>query len=137
MAAMQGQVGASRPSSHILLLPGSWTFDHLSIARNDGKMIKAIHSSSPAFFFKEQGSLTQRSFAKQWRIGMDQPKKKPETKRPIPGNQNERPDKTRDPFPERQPREIPLSDPPGDTVGDPQGDVIGDPQIEEPRTQNR
>jgi len=68
---------------------------------------------------------------------MDQPKKKPETKRPIPGNQNERPDKTRNPFPDRQPREIPLSDPPGDTVGDPQGDVIGDPQIEEPRTHSR
>jgi hypothetical protein len=34
----------------------------------------------------------------------------------------------RNPFPERQPKEIPLHDPPGDVTGDPQGDVIGDPK---------
>jgi hypothetical protein len=43
-------------------------------------------------------------------------------RKPAPGA----PD-TKDPFPERQPRQIPVRDPPGDVVGDPQGDVIGDP----------
>jgi hypothetical protein len=34
------------------------------------------------------------------------------------------------PFPERQTREIPLSDPPGEVIGDPQGGVIGDPAVD-------
>jgi hypothetical protein len=68
---------------------------------------------------------------------MDQRNKKaPAQKRPVPsdkpGDRSDEP--RRDPFPGRQPREIPLSDPPGDVVGDPQGDVIGDPPVEEPRT---
>ncbi len=68
---------------------------------------------------------------------MDQRNKKaPAQKRPVPSDKpRDRSDEPRhDPFPRRQPREIPLSDPPGDVVGDPQGDVIGDPPVEEPRT---
>jgi hypothetical protein len=68
---------------------------------------------------------------------MDQRNKKaPAQKRPVPSDKpRDRSDEPRrDPFPGRQPREIPLSDPPGDVVGDPQGDMIGDPPVEEPRT---
>ncbi len=63
-------------------------------------------------------------------------KKEPGQKRPGPGEKPvDRRGGVRDnPFPEPRPREIPLSDPPGDVVGDPQGDVIGDPPVEEPRT---
>jgi hypothetical protein len=71
---------------------------------------------------------------------MDQQRKKePARKRPLPGKKpSDQPNDGRDnPFPDRQPREIPLSDPPGDVVGDPQGDVIGDPQVDEPRSQTR
>jgi len=70
---------------------------------------------------------------------MDQRKKKmPATRHPVPRNKDERGDDAQDnPFPERQPKEIPLSDPPGEKVGDPQGDIIGDPRIDEPRTQSR
>ncbi|MBV8426880.1 MAG: hypothetical protein JO137_01950 [Hyphomicrobiales bacterium] len=71
---------------------------------------------------------------------MDERKREePPQRRRTPGNEpGNQPDGGRDnPFPARQPKEIPLSDPPGDQVGDPQGDVIGDPQIEEPRTRSR
>jgi hypothetical protein len=60
---------------------------------------------------------------------MPNPPNDPIRKQPEPGELPRMPGKPHqdNPFPDRQPKEIPLHDPPGDVVGDPQGDVIGDP----------